>query len=448
MQANNAIIYWQALRGVPSSTPPATPPATSESNDEEELSLILYESKFNIDKWYHSCADFTFPTWLTEVSRVQAEAAIAYHEHHFLPPSHLKPKRAFGQPQQQIISDWKDTIDQQMQQLAQQHAPSSVSSSYGFFVRLSARSPKDSGFQNERMKRILDDKLAHAPAALDSGDNNSAEERQNQEFIAFFSAQIESLRVTTAGEALTLLLSSERVYDDLQRALIATDSNSSNSNNGNNTKNNNNNDNSATDNANNSLDIFLAVRLWVPIHISREFRGFVYKRKLTALSQYFDMLYFPDLHMHKQKILQKIQQFFNDVSEKIPYDNCVMDFGLVDNDNTVKLIEFNPWYRFTSPCLFSWKSDMSVLTGAQPFQFRIVERPLEVLREQQPPPQLHLVHQADDPFAAFGDNNEISADILAEHGDLLELVKSHLEDNVERINANLRYILNKRKKGL
>ena len=38
--------------------------------------------------------------------------------------------------------------------------------------------------------------------------------------------------------------------------------------------------------------------------------------------------------------------------------------------------------------------------------------------------------------------------LVEENKELLELVQSHLNDDVERINSNLRYILNKRNKKL
>ena len=59
----------------------------------------------------------------------------------------------------------------------------------GVFVRLSSRSPKDSGFSTNKMHKLLSKRLQ----TLDY--TNSEEEIQNAEFIAFFQAQIESLKV-------------------------------------------------------------------------------------------------------------------------------------------------------------------------------------------------------------------------------------------------------------
>ncbi len=62
-------------------------------------------------------------------------------------------------------------------------------------------------------------------------------------------------------------------------------------------------------------NVKLVVRKWMPqLDISMEFRGFIYHRKLTALSQYFDMLYFPQIVENHELIEQKVKQFFGKIS--------------------------------------------------------------------------------------------------------------------------------------
>jgi hypothetical protein len=74
-----------------------------------------------------------------------------------------------------------------------------------------------------------------------------------------------------------------------------------------------------------------------------------------------------------------------------------------------------------------------ILQGLKPFEFRIVTENYPVLRARVEPEN----------FIHFQDES-----LSTEYKDLLELVQSHLKDDVERINSNLRYVLNKREKNL
>src|SRR4051812_44573816 len=60
----------------------------------------------------------------------------------------------------------------------------------GGFVRMSTRSPKDASFGTARNKK----KLAELLANIDK-QNLSEQEVQNEEFISFFTAQIQSLHI-------------------------------------------------------------------------------------------------------------------------------------------------------------------------------------------------------------------------------------------------------------
>ena len=61
--------------------------------------------------------------------------------------------------------------------------------------------------------------------------------------------------------------------------------------------------------------------------ICYEFRGFVHNKKLTALSQYFDSVYFPQVVSCSAQIVERIQQFFETTLKNLlPFDNAVVDF--------------------------------------------------------------------------------------------------------------------------
>jgi len=231
------------------------------------------------------------------------------------------------------------------------------------------------------------------------------------EFKSFFESQIESLKISNGKEAVDLLINSERVNADIKIAFELFEGTQ-------------------------SWNLQLAVRKWIEHNISMEFRGFVFQRQLTALSQYFDMLYLPEVVSQKSKLLKLIQKKFDEISNVIPYDNCVVDFVVIGDEEhpSVLVIEFNPWNRFTSASLFDWKKDIDTLEGRNIFQFRTLDKPLEVLRSRKEESKFEF--------------ENISSDLLEEYSDLLGIVKSHLESNVDRINSNLRYTLNKRCKNL
>src|SRR5437899_2782482 len=51
-----------------------------------------------------------------------------------------------------------------------------------------------------------------------------------------------------------------------------------------------------------------------------EFRSFVTKRKVNAISQYFNNCYFEDIVKEKENILNRILQFWETVKDMLPYD--------------------------------------------------------------------------------------------------------------------------------
>lgn len=63
---------------------------------------------------------------------------------------------------------------------------------------------------------------------------------------------------------------------------------------------------------------------------------FVYGKKLTGLTQYNELVYFPTLSLQKDKILTSIASFFtNELLPKLTtLHNYVIDFILVENGDS------------------------------------------------------------------------------------------------------------------
>jgi hypothetical protein len=161
----------------------------------------------------------------------------------------------------------------------------------GAFIRLGSRSPKDSWYIHEH-----------------------------------------GLKVANSKEALSLLLGdSERVLDDLCLAI------------------------------NENYQPHIWIRQWVDIPKWAEFRCFMQDKKLVGISQYY---YkdgsFPEIISSKDSIVWAIENFFIEFKQIIHLDNVVFDVWvkLKTHDNTnvweIKLIEINPYFELTDPCLFNW----------------------------------------------------------------------------------------------
>ena len=146
---------------------------------------------------------------------------------------------------------------------------------------------------------------------------------------------------------LKLLVSSDRVGEDLEYALEPGD-------------------------ANINERISVMVRDWVDIPLWAEFRGFVWNGKLTSIGQYSHPVLFPEL-LEKALLIQKdLEKFFDFVKPKIPLDRYIIDFGWTDD--RVYLIEINPFDGElvfpASTGLWSWKEDRQQMMNG-PLELRL-----------------------------------------------------------------------------
>jgi len=136
----------------------------------------------------------------------------------------------------------------------------------------------------------------------------------------------------------------------------------------------------------------LVVREFVQIPIEMEFRGFVYKGQLNAVSQYYSDCFFSNLLEKKTIITQRIQEFFKNVKSKISYDNYIIDFVVLED--SIKIIEMNPYTEKTGSALFNWNQDKNTIEGG-PFELRLnVETKSDKILEALLIGWKHLVNEA------------------------------------------------------
>jgi hypothetical protein len=104
------------------------------------------------------------------------------------------------------------------------------------------------------------------------------------------------------------------------------------------------------------------VREWVTIPRWAEFRCFMDHRTLVGISQYHYLGHecFSEITDDPEYIRWSINQFFPVFRKASHLDSVVFDVFIktATRDNTrkteVKLIEINPYFEMTDPCLFAW----------------------------------------------------------------------------------------------
>jgi len=141
------------------------------------------------------------------------------------------------------------------------------------FIKASSRSAKDAPTSNQRLGEVYAGLLANSP-----------EQSDNAKLRCMLMAGLEMLKAYSASDALSLFLCSERIYQDMLLALERPE----------------------------RWAESFAVRRWVDISVGMEFRGFVKSGKLTALSQYNHLCFFPELVEQQAEIEGKVRGFFDE----------------------------------------------------------------------------------------------------------------------------------------
>lgn len=170
----------------------------------------------------------------------------------------------------------------------------------------------------------------------------------------FMKSVYNRLIVSSGDEALSLLVHSRRVKEDLEQA-----------------------NHFVQQYKNCGIEPCICVRKFEKELISHpelEFRAFVCKNKLTAISQYDYLSFYPLLKNNKDKICSLLCNFIN--STVIPalsnsHETYICDLFVYPNFEKVSLIELNSFESWTGGCLFSWAENSEVLQNG-PFEFRIV----------------------------------------------------------------------------
>lgn len=133
----------------------------------------------------------------------------------------------------------------------------------------------------------------------------------------------------------------------------------------------------------------LILRPWYDLPEKWEFRCFIYKKKLRAISQYQCYTYYPDFQNEiiQNIIKSRIINFYESTKRYIPFSDCVMDVIIWDNapipsflDQKVYIIEFNEFGGETA-CgsgLYNWVIDYDQLYNSEHTVIRFVNEESEI----------------------------------------------------------------------
>ncbi|CAF1058351.1 unnamed protein product [Rotaria sordida] len=294
--------------------------------DSDTYRKMMNETQF--EYYYDIIKQWTFPSVILSMNEDDIRALHNGHllfKNSSLDDDDKKTEECFQQyPQLFKLSNAIDTCDIQRP----------------IFVRLSTRSPKDAILllNKEKFKRLFQ-------KVLNEMEPDDTSER-NRRLIALDETSIRLLAVNNGFHAIQLLLASERIQDDLISGL--------------------------------SLNLIIRQFIIDRRNLKSEFRAFIYKHQLTALTQYNEYIFDKNLFKKKDFILKSIKDFFQNehILERIPYENFILDLILIENEYNnyqIFICEINPLAEFAGTGLFSWLNDRNILLGRQEFQFRIKE---------------------------------------------------------------------------
>lgn len=285
---------------------------------------------FDFDQWYPRLEEETFPSFILPISQEIAQAMTNMY-------------RMLFQGRQMSAEDQRTigALEKEIQEIINHKFKDRQ-----IFVRMSNRSPKD-GIPLNELDSTKIDKYT---------DIINSDISDNQKMIALTDMQMKNLMCGSAKEIMNLLLTSERVFADLLLALEAAKS------------------------ENDQWSTSIILRQWEPnLKQENEFRLFVQKNELKAISQYNPYCFYPNLNDNSrlENLKDMMARFVKKVDSKIEVDTYILDIGILGDH--IKVIELNPFHPTTSACMFSWQEDKDILNGHQSErpEIRVRNEPLE-----------------------------------------------------------------------
>jgi D123 len=283
---------------------------------------------FDIDSWYPLVKDHTYPTLFLPLRRREAQAVCRFYRQ----LHGLRRDRELGPADVAAI----EGIEKRLGRALEEHPE--MFGQHGAFLRLCGRSPKDadaldrSGVWKQYLEQLAtivdrdDDEEGMGELDLDAIDANTK--------LLAIARTTSVLRVQSAEEAMSLVLTSERVYTDLLDWIHYGEPEQ------------------------------IVLRSFDPeLSMEFEFRAFVCQNRLTAISQYDHYGVYDDLLAPlMEEIQDAITEKWEEVHPLVGEPSYCMEFGFIRGRGAV-LIEMSPFLRCTGPALFRWDDDLELLEG-------------------------------------------------------------------------------------
>lgn len=298
---------------------------------------LRYMAAFDTERWADALAreELTFATVSAPLTWAEGLSVMHHYQEHVL-----------GQRQKVTEADRAElqTLRQKIDSLLLKLSPRCPERA--FFVRLGPRSPKDAPQTACQPWGVSEGAIRAALSGVVARDPSDA----NEVLEHFQDVCGALLRVTSAMDALHLLLSSARVMQDVSHTM---------------------------DKGRAGWDVNLVARAWDGrVKLQREFRGFVADGRLTAVSQYDDQLRYGFVVQHAERIVAAILRCFGRVRPHLEahgFRTAVVDFVLLPGaagawpedpeEWQALVVEMNPFGTMTGASLFSWTGDRRRLQG-------------------------------------------------------------------------------------
>ncbi len=299
---------------------------------------------FDFDRWYANLHEYSFPSILLSIKPATARAMVHFYQHYY------QHRNVLTREDVAELRHLHDEIQAKMNKMLR-----GGQSQGGVFVRMSNRSPKDG------IPLFIDGKSVNDVYQSIIADDANTD--LNEKMTKLCSAQMKFLFCQNSDQVMNLLLTSERVYADLNLALDCHDIKS-----------------------NDEWSTSVVLREWQSdLREEFEFRVFVHEGRVTAVSQYNPYCTFPELTAllndprQTQELLDKISAYVNDVHRLVKHDSYIIDIAVFRDK--IQIVELNPFAQSTGPCLFSWRKDEQILLGktGKP-EIRVRSAPVENLK--------------------------------------------------------------------
>ena len=261
----------------------------------------------DMDVWYPFLKTITFKTYFIPLKYREAEAVLNF--------NFFKNK---NQPDKFTKEDTK--VLRNLEKKVDYYFKTYDDLKNGAMFRLSGRSGKDMDYyDNKKIFSLYQQNLEKVSKKL-----NKPKDDINTKYVSI-TTLMNRFKVNNGKDVLNVLLTSERLFLDLKDWL------------------------------NHGGREQMILRKWDDSLCSdKEFRAFIQNNELKAICQDERFALFQDLVDNKDLYEKLINDYFKKALQplmKIP--NYIADFCILKN-NEVKLIEFSPFLRCTSACLFRW----------------------------------------------------------------------------------------------